>query len=52
MKNNVRIQIGDKPGWKKPVLIVFIDYGTPITIPITQKVKKALLATGKLSIEG
>lgn len=50
-RENAYIQIGDKPGWKKPVLnIIFEDEA--VSIPITQKVKKQLLKTGKIAVEG
>jgi hypothetical protein len=51
MKNNAYIQIGDKPGWKKPVLNIFIN-GDTMSVPITQKMKKMLLATKNIAKEG
>lgn len=44
------IQIGDKPGWEKPVLNVMVG-GDSISIPITKKIADKLKEMG-VSVEG
>jgi len=44
---NFHIQVGDKPGWKKPVLnIISNDDGSVASIPLSRKKADELIAFG------
>lgn len=47
----VHIQVGDKPGWKSPVLNIIREDGTSMSVPITRKEAEELKDLG-VSVEG